>query len=129
MDFLAQMKSYIEDSVQLYKTPLSVSMLKDGNDIAIRTAPGSAADRYVSGQKTHSFQFQILTRHETDKTAYDALQDITNEIDGLTNGTITSCNGSFIFNQCEVYTLPNFVEETDHGESIYTAMFRAEIYL
>lgn len=129
MDFLEQVKSYIENNVTLYKTPLSVSMLQPGNDIAIRSTPGSPSDRYVTGNKTHSFQFQILTRHETDKTAFDAIQNITQVLDGLTNGAISSSNGSFTFNKCEVYTLPNFIEETEHGESIYSAMFQAEIYL
>ena len=129
MDFLEQVKSYIENNVTLYKTPLSVSMLQPGNDIAIRSTPGSPSDRYVTGNKTHSFQFQILTKHKTDKTAYDAIQTITDELDSLTNGAIISGDGSFILNKCEVYTLPNFIEQTEHGESIYSAMFQAEIYL
>ncbi|MFZ4452086.1 phage tail terminator protein [Salibacterium aidingense] len=128
MDFLERIKDYIEGNVSLYKTSLSVNMLKTGNDIAIRATPGAPNDRYVTG-KTHTFQFQILTRHEVDKTAYEAVQAITTALDGLTNGAVTSSDGSFVFHTCEVYTLPNFIEETAHGESIYAAMFEAEIYL
>ena len=55
------------------------------------------------------------------------LEEITSLLDGLRNKSIVSSNNSFTFIKCEAYVLPNYVEETEHEEYIYTAIFTAEI--
>lgn len=127
MDFLDRILDYIESSVPLYDS-FSVGTLKDGNSVAVRPTPTSISTRYVEGSKIYPYGFQVLTKHKNMLTAYKAIQDVTEAIDGLTNGAITSSDGSFVFDKCEATTLPNWVEKDTQGYTIYTAIFQAELY-
>lgn len=130
MDFLKQMKKYIETNIPIFKTPLSVGDLTDGeitgNDIAIIPIPGTPPTKNLDSGKNYVFAFQILVRHEKGSLSYSTCQLIADYLDGLSNGAVTSADGSFVFVTCDLYVTPNFVERTKWGD-IYTAMFRAEL--
>lgn len=128
MDFLDQMKQYIENNIPLFKKPLTVGQLKDGNDISILPIPSVKPIKNLDMSRNYIFAFQILVRHLDQNVSYATCQQISDKLDKLTNGAVTSGDGSFDFVICEVYTTPNWVEKTPEGH-IYTAMFQAELYL
>lgn len=128
MDFLFRITEFIQNNLSLYST-IALGIAQDGNSIAIRPTPSTPPTRYLEKSKIITYQFQILTKHSTGIMAYNTLQEINSLLDGLENGAITSNNGSFIFNKCEVYTSPNFVEKSTGGEMIFTALHQAELYI
>ncbi|NUJ19283.1 hypothetical protein FKN04_22380 [Bacillus glycinifermentans] len=128
MDFLNQIKKYIETNIPVFKTPLSVGALLDGDDIAIVAIPGIQPNKNLDLSRNYVFPFQILVRHAKSSISYSTCQTIADHLDTLTNGAVTSGDGSFNFVKCDLYTTPNFVERTADGD-IYTAMFQAELYL
>ncbi|PJZ00381.1 hypothetical protein CPT06_11185 [Bacillus vallismortis] len=127
MDFLNRMKEYIEQNISLFKTPLSVGSLKENNDIAIVPVPGTPPSKNLNMKRNYIFPFQILIRHSKEYISYSTCQDIADKLDILTNGAVTSGDGSFDFVNCGIYVTPNFVEKTPEGFT-YTAMFQAELY-
>lgn len=127
MDFLDRLKEYMEANI-LLNAPITFGVLDSiSSSIAIRQTPGTVLNRYTNNGKTFEFSFQVLVKDENHKTAYDTIQAIFEALDGLLNDSIQSQDGSFSFIKCECYTLPNFVEKTDHDEYIYTALFIAEL--
>ena|SRR5690554_3991436 len=128
MDFLIRAKEFIESNLDLYSN-VALGLLLDGDSIAIRPTPSTPPLRYLEKSKVTTYQFQILTKHQVGYTAYQELEKINDLLDGLENGAITSSDSSFILNKCEVYTSPNFVEKTEGGEQIYTAIYQAELYI
>lgn len=128
MDFLLRVKEHIENNLSLYST-IALGILLDGNSIAIRPTPSTPPTRYLEKSKVVTYQFQILTKHSTGITAYNELEEINKLLDDLGPMTIKSNNGSFVFNKCEVYTSPNFVEKSTGGEMIFTALYQAELYI
>lgn len=129
MDFLNSIKQYIEKNADLYVSNLQVGTLLDGNSIAIRPVPSTPPIRYLEKSKIITYQFQVLTKHSHTGIAYNTLEEINSLLDILELGAIKSANGSFVFNKCEVYTSPNFVEKTTKGEMIFTALYQAELYI
>ncbi|CAF1777872.1 hypothetical protein NRS6094_04317 [Bacillus subtilis] len=128
MDFLDRMKQYIESNIPLFKKVLTVGPLQSGNDISILEIPGVKPTKNLDMSRNYIFPFQILVRHHDQHVSYTTCQQISDQLDKLTNGAVTSGDGSFDFVICEVYTTPNWVEQTPEGH-IYTAMFQAELYL
>lgn len=128
MDFLDRMKQYIESNMLLFKKTLTVGPLTSGNDISILAIPSVKPTKNLDMSRNYIFAFQILVRHLDQYKSYTTCQQISDKLDTLTNGAVTSGDGSFTFVKCEVYTTPNWVEQTPEGH-IYTAMFQAELYL
>lgn len=128
MDFLDRMKQYIESNMLLFKKTLTVGPLTSGNDISILAIPSVKPSKNLDMSRNYVFAFQILVRHHDQYKSYTTCQQISDKLDTLTNGAVTSGDGSFTFVKCEVYTTPNWVEQTPEGH-IYTAMFQAELYL
>lgn len=128
MDFLDRMKQYIESNMLLFKKTLTVGPLTSGNDISILAIPSVKPSKNLDMSRNYVFAFQILVRHLDQYKSYTTCQQISDKLDTLTNGAVTSGDGSFTFVKCEVYTTPNWVEQTPEGH-IYTAMFQAELYL
>lgn len=128
MDFLDRMKEYMENNMPLFKKPVSVGPLNSAEDIAILPIPGTQPTKNLDMSRNYIFPFQILVRHLNQRTSYVTCQQIANKLDTLTNGAVTSGDGSFNFVKCDLYTTPNWVETTPQGH-IYTAMFQAELYI
>jgi hypothetical protein len=127
MDFLDRVKEYLQANVTL-NAPIVFGVLDAASSsIAIRQTPSSVLNRYSDSGKTFIFAFQVLVKDKNHKTAYDTIQAIFEALDGLPNDAIVSNDGSFTFVKCECYTLPNFVEKTEHDEYIYTAIFQSEL--
>ncbi|MFC7851023.1 minor capsid protein, partial [Arthrobacter sp. NPDC057388] len=124
MDFLDRMKQYIESNMLLFKKTLTVGPLTSGNDISILAIPSVKPTKNLDMSRNYIFAFQILVRHLDQYKSYTTCQQISDKLDTLTNGAVTSGGGSFTFVKCEVYTTPNWVEQTPEGH-IYTAMFQA----
>ncbi|UYG93187.1 minor capsid protein [Cytobacillus firmus] len=126
MDFLFRVMDYIENNVQL-NAPINSPVLdSDSSAVAIRQTPSTMNTRFIEG-KTADFSFQILVKDKSHLACYNTIQAIFKALDGLSKGDIVSSDGSFSFIKCECYTLPNFVEKTEHDEYIYTALFTAEL--
>ncbi|EIJ79112.1 hypothetical protein PB1_16184 [Bacillus methanolicus PB1] len=127
MDFLDRLKEFLQANVTL-NTPIVFGILDSAtSSIAIRQTPSSVLNRYSDQGKTFEFSFQVLVKDINHKKAYDTIQAIFEALDGLSNNAITSADGSFVFINCECYTLPNFVEKTTHNEYIYSSIFKAEL--
>ncbi|XQY90643.1 minor capsid protein [Metabacillus sp. HB246100] len=127
MDIIEQISRFIANNVELNAKITSPILAKDPSSIAIRETPSSVANRYLSTDKTLAFQFQILVKDSSVITVRKVLNSIFEVLDGLNGKPIISGDESFIFSSCECTTLPNYVETTDHGEVIYTAIFNALI--
>lgn len=127
MDFLDRLIDYIEDNVEL-KTYLRIGKLSaDSESISIRPTPSGIAARYANEGVNREYGFQILIKGTNQLKVISTLESITSSLDGLKSGDIRSSNNSFDLVSCKVYTTPNYVEETDREEYIYTAMFIAEL--
>ncbi|WP_338788811.1 minor capsid protein [Metabacillus sp. FJAT-53654] len=127
MDIIAQISKYLTDNASLNGLPVVSPLLNDGSSIAIRESPSSIANRYMNSGKTFNFQFQILVKDPSVINTRKIINDIFKKLDGLSNGAITSADGSFSFTKCECTTSPNFVEKTEQNYYIYTALFNAEL--
>lgn len=127
MDFLDRLLDFIEDRIEM-PSFFSVGKLGKGEQAAaLRPTPSSPISRSLDNSKTYEYSFQILIKDPNQFEAIRLINEITELLDGLPNSAIKSENGSFVFIRCEVYTYPNYLEETDHNEFIYTAMFTAEL--
>lgn len=125
MDFLDRLIDFIEEHVYLDRH-IRVGVLgSDKNSISIRPSPSQNTDRYGDGV-AYEFNFQITMKGEMPHTL-NKMYEITTLLDGLSHSDITSSNDSFKLIRCEVSTRPNWVEETDRGNHMYTALFNAEL--
>lgn len=127
MDFIKQISNYLTNNVTL-NAPITSPVLKgDSSSVAIRETPSSVATRYANKEKTISFQFQILVKDLSIIKARETINLIYEKLDGLSQGVISSADGSFVMTKCECYTLPSWLETNDRNEHIYTAVFSAEL--
>lgn len=127
MDFLDRLIDYIESNISLDSVLRVGKLSLDSKSISIRPTPSSMVNRYADKDKTREYSFQILMKDPNQFKVINKLDEITNLLDGIDHREIISNNNSFKLVKCEVYTLPNYVEETEHEEYIYTALFRAEL--
>lgn len=127
MDFLDRLSDFIENRVELNSHVVWGKLSTSRKSVAIRPTPSSTISRSYDRGKTYEYSFQVLVKDPDQLITMRVLQDITDLLDGLPNSAITSEDGSFIFVKCEVYSYPSYLEETDHDEYIYTAMFTAEL--
>lgn len=125
MDFLDRLIDYIELNLDV---SIKVGRLdRSTASIAIRPTPSSISGRFMDQGKIREYSFQILTKNPNQQAAASKLEDMASLLEGLDGKEVKSNNNSFKLIKCEVYTLPNFVEVTDHDEYIYTALFTAEL--
>lgn len=115
---------YIEDNVTLNAPLRSGVLSEEESAVSIRPTPSSIATRYSIG-KVFEFAFQITVKDTDDRVARGVINRITEAMDGLGNEAITFDHQKLI--RCEVSTSPNFIEKTERGEYIYTAIFVAEL--
>jgi hypothetical protein len=127
VDLLQRLIDKITTNIAL-PAPIQVGVLSTQSPaICIRQTPSYPSTKYLDKGNTYHFAFQILIKDHNQQQAVFTLQDITFFLDTLENGAIVSGNGSFSFVSCNVYTMPNFVQKTEHDEYVYTALFQAEI--
>jgi Bacteriophage minor capsid protein len=120
-------KEYLETNLSLI-APIATPLLSsDSKSIAIRPTPSTPNEPYLDRDKTFNFAFQILVKDPNNMTAYQQCHDIYNALDELPRGSIQSQNGSFFMLRCSCSTIPNWVEQNEHGEHIYTALFNTEL--
>jgi Bacteriophage minor capsid protein len=126
MELLDRLMDAIEANVQL-NANIQVGILsQDPKAVTIRLLPNTLRDAYMDKSRAYRVSFQILVK-DTDQTeAIRVINDITEFLDSLTNDDILLSDNRYKFITCEVYTMPNFVEKTEHDEYIYTALFNAE---
>lgn len=127
MDFLDRVIDYIEDSIALESNIRIGRLAQSPQAISIRPTPGSVPSRYADDDKIREYNFQILIKDISQAKAIQKIEEIASLLDGLKNNDIKSSNNSFTLISCKVYVPPNYVEETDREEYIYTAMFVAEL--
>lgn len=115
---------YIEANVQLNAIVQKGVLNERESAVSVRPTPSSMVSRYVKG-KTFEYAFQVTVKDRDVGVAEQVINDITDVLDGLGNEAITIDRYKLI--RCEVSTFPNFVEKTNHGEYVYTAIFVAEL--
>lgn len=128
MDFLEQMKLYIETNFALFKPTLSVGLLFNTNDICIRPTPSAPSEKQLNYDQCFYYGFQILVRHKDQLIAYQTCLDLLMGLNVLQNCAVTSGNDSFSFIKNDVTTPINFVERDQEG-SIYTFLCTSELNL
>ena len=124
MELMDRLIDIIESRVAL-NADVQVGILsQEPKAVCFRLTPSTFREAYLDRGRVCHMSFQILVKDNDQQTAIRMINDITNVLDRLTEHDITLTEGRFI--QCEVYTLPNFVEKTEHDEYVYTALFNAE---
>ncbi|WP_199425758.1 minor capsid protein [Thermaerobacillus caldiproteolyticus] len=126
MELLDKLIDVIEANVQL-NANIKVGILsQDPKAVTIRLLPNTLRAAYMDKGRAYRFSFQILVKDTDQMEAIRVINDITEFLDSLTSEDITLSDNRYKFIVCEVYTMPNFVEKTEHDEYIYTALFNAE---
>lgn len=110
---------YLEQEMNLF-TVFSVDSLGDDeNALAIRSTPSSPGSRFLNNSRDDVVAFQILVKNTNQLTAIKTINDISAELESLNKDKLLMEN----FIDCRVYTYPTFVEKTERGSYIYTALF------
>jgi beta-glucosidase/6-phospho-beta-glucosidase/beta-galactosidase len=126
MELLDRLIDAIKANVQL-NANIKVGILSQNpKSIAIRLLPNTLREAYMDKGRAYRISFQVLVKDKSELEAVRVINDITEFLDSLTNEDITLSDNRYKFITCEVYTMPNFVEKTEHDEYIYTALFNAE---
>lgn len=128
MDFLDRLKEYTE-GLNITPPVIQIGVYNtNGNSVAIRPAPSNINERYMSKGKIYPFSFQILVHHSDNLIGYNTIESLLSAYENLSNGAITSSDGSFNLVSVQCTTTPNFVEKTSFGV-LWTAIFNAELYI
>lgn len=123
MEFLNDLMDYIDNNIDMGEgITIKMPLLDEKDSVAIRLLPSEPID-YIVGS-TFNKSFQILTKYTNQLKAIQVLEDITTAIHRKTN-VINGDSYKVISMECS--TLPNWVETTDDGYYIYTALFNAEL--
>ena len=126
MELLDRIIDAITANVQL-NANITVGVLsKKTKSVAIRLLPNTMRNAYMDKGRTYRLSFQVLVKDTDQMEAIRVINDITEFLDSLTSEDIQLSDSRYKFIVCEVYTMPNFVEKTEHDEYIYTALFNAE---
>jgi Bacteriophage minor capsid protein len=126
MELLDRIMDAITANVRL-NADMTVGVLsKKTKAVAIRLLPNTMRSAYMDKGRTYRLSFQVLVKDKNQLEAIRVINDITEFLDSLTNDDILLSDNRYRFIVCEVYTMPNFVEKTEHDEYIYTALFNAE---
>ena len=126
MELLDRIIDAVTANVQL-NANITVGVLsKKTKSVAIRLLPNTMRNAYMDKGRTYRLSFQVLVKDKDHQEAIRVINEITEFLDSLTNEDIQLSDSRYKFIVCEVYTMPNFVEKTEHDEYIYTALFNAE---
>lgn len=116
---------YLETNVGL-NAPIVNGLLGKGSSVAIRLTPGSINTRFIQGFNAN-VNFQILVQDKNHIKTVKVVEDIFRALEGLSKNDLVSSDNSFKLVSLKCTTLPNFVEKTEKGLFVYTALFSAEI--
>ena len=125
MDLLDRVMDYLESNVNL-NASITPALLGSGSSIALRLTPGSINTRFIEGFNA-DIGFQILAQDANHLRCIGVIEDIFRALEGLSKNDLVSQNNSFKLVSLKCTTLPNFVEKTEKGLFVYTALFSAEI--
>lgn len=121
-NFYESLKEYLEENLSLH-APIALGGLTSANEsIALVSMPSPSDQLFYDRKRPRIIQFQILTKSVKHKTAMNKLEEIASLLDGgffVVEG--------YVFDGCEVYSEPSYLETTEKKEFIYTAAFRAEL--
>lgn len=124
MELMDRLIDVIESRVALNAAVQVGILSQEPKAVCFRLTPSTFREAYLDRGRVYRMSFQILVKDNDQQNAIRVINDITHVLDRLTEQDIALTEGRFV--QCEVYTLPNFVEKTEHDEYIYTALFNAE---
>ncbi|NIK12872.1 phage tail terminator protein [Alkalibacillus almallahensis] len=128
MDFLNQVKAHME-SLSFTPSIIQIGLyIEDGDSVAIRPSPNTIDDRYMDEGKIYPFSFQVLVHHQRNAEAYSMIEKLLSEYDNLSNGAVTSSDGSFNLVSIQCTNTPNFVQKTSFGV-LWTCQFEAELHI
>lgn len=127
MEFLDRIMDYLDNQIDLGRNGtkdvfVTMPHLGDGNSVALRLTPSAPTD-YIAGF-IYEVGFQVLVKNSNQIKAIDIATDIFME---LHNGKSKITGDSFRCISITCTTAPNWVETTEDGYYIYTALFKAEI--
>lgn len=126
MELLDKILDAITANVKL-NAPIQVGVLSgEPSAVCARLIPSYSRVAYMDNGRVYQMSFQVLVKDSDQQEAVRVLDEITTFVDLLTHDDIVLKNNRFRFIKCDVYTMPNFVEKTEHDEYIYTALFNAE---
>lgn len=123
MEFLDDLMDYIDNNIDMGEgITIKMPLLDENDSVAIRLLPSELND-YIVGS-TFNKSFQLLTKYKDQRKAIQVLEDITAAFHGKAN-IIHGDSYEVVSMECTTST--NWVETTDEGFYIYTALFNAEI--
>ncbi|EZP77626.1 hypothetical protein H839_08334 [Parageobacillus genomosp. 1] len=126
MELINRIIDAITTNVQL-NANIQVGILSQNpKAVTIRLLPNTLREAYMDKGRAYRLSFQVLVKDNNQLEALRVINDVTEFLDSLTNDDIQLSDNRYKFIMCEVYTMPNFVEKTEHDEYIYTALFNAE---
>ena len=128
MDFLEQLKTFVEGLPFTPSTIYIGTYNENKNSVAIRPAPSNIDDRYMEEGKIYPFSFQVLMHNQSNNVSYDSLNQLTSTLDNLDSRAITSRDDSFSLVTMQCTTTPNFVQKTGYG-TLWTAIYQADLYI
>lgn len=120
--FLDEVRAYLQANTT-FEGAIKLSGTLDGSlksTVSIRSTPGRMGARYLQG-KDQGVSFQILAKDPSETVVAKLMDELANLCENLTKQDIPNLV------KCEIYVTPNFVEKTATNETIYQAMFNAEI--
>jgi hypothetical protein len=128
MGLLDDLADHLERNISLFATFKIDILSDDDNALTIRRYQSGPSQRFIDGTRDDLIGFQVLVRNLDQKIAVDTIEVLTDYLEKLKEGQITSSDGSYNFINCDLYIHPLLVEKTDQGAYLYSTLFQARIY-
>jgi hypothetical protein len=128
MGFLDDLAGNVEANMQLFTT-FKVDVLdSENNALTIRRYQSGPSVRFIDRSRDDLIGLQVLVRNESQQIASDTIEAITDYLEMLKEGAVTSSDGSYQFLNCDIYIHPLLVEKSDANAYLYSAIFQATIH-
>lgn len=128
MGFFDDLADNLESNFSLFATIKLDIMSENQNALTIRRYQSGPSQRFMNGTRDDLIGFQLLVRHTDQVTAINTIETLSEYLEKLKAGNITSSDGSYEFLSCDLYVHPLLVEKTDHGAYLYSVLFQAKVY-
>lgn len=115
MELISEATGFSRDNISMHHFETDKHSSPDG--VVIRPIPANPKTRYLN-ESQNNINFQVLVRSKNSATALDNIYKIDKKLDGIEN-----LDG---LEYVETYTEPRFVERTDTGHYLYTAIYQAK---
>lgn len=122
------MQLFIESLVNHIDRQLSFDVglsIKEEDCITVRIIPGTPMNADLAKGQSWDFSFQVLSKNTSHMKAYKDLLQITDLLHGVSQDDIQDDEWALIVLECT--TTPNWLETTNRNQTIYTALYSAEI--